>query len=117
MSRGRTAYQNGLAAEEIAAQAYMARGHRVLARRWKVPEGEIDLITEADGVIVFVEVKARKTMVTALSALQPRQKNRLLACAEAYLAQHASLNSTCRFDLVAIDQQGAVEIIENALLA
>jgi putative endonuclease len=116
MSRGSTAYFNGLAAEEIAAQAYMARGCRILARRWKVPEGEIDLIAEADGVIVFIEVKARKTMATALTALQPKQKARLLACASCYLAAQASLNHACRFDLVAVDSQGCVEIIENVIL-
>ena len=117
MSRGRTAYFNGLAAEEMAAQAYLAKGYRILARRWKVPEGEIDLIAHGEGITVFVEVKARNTMAAALTALQPAQISRLQACASAYLAQHGSLNSACRFDLVAVDRQGAVEIVENALHA
>ena len=115
MSRGSTAFHNGMAAEEIAERAYVARGGKVLARRWKVPEGEIDLIISLEGVIIFVEVKARKTMQAALSALQPAQQARLVACAEQYLAQNAGLNTACRFDLAAIDRVGRTEIIENAL--
>ena len=116
MSRGSTAFHNGLAAEEIAARAYIARGGKILAQRWKVPEGEIDLIIEINETIVFVEVKARKTLASAMGALQPKQQARLLACAERYLALHASLNANCRFDLVAVDSSGRFEVIENALL-
>jgi putative endonuclease len=67
-------------------------------------------------VVVFVEVKARKTMAAAMGALRPAQRARLLACAEQYLAAGAGLNAACRFDLAAVDQSGAVEIIENVLL-
>lgn len=116
MSRGGTAFHNGMAAEDIAARAYEARGGTVLARRWKVPEGEIDLVVEMGGVIVFVEVKARKAMAAAIAALQPAQQARLVACAEQYLAKMATLNSACRFDLAAVDQMGRIEIIENALV-
>ncbi len=115
MSKGSTAFHNGMAAEEIAARTYEARGAIVLARRWKVPEGEIDLIVELGGVIIFAEVKARKTMAAAMAALQPRQQARLVACAEQYLAKHASLNANCRFDLCAVDQAGRIDIVENAL--
>jgi len=115
MSRGSTAFHNGMAAEDIAARAYVARGGKVLARRWKVPEGEIDLIIDLHGVIIFVEVKARKNMAAALAALRPAQQARLVACAEQYLAKNATLNSACRFDLAALDQMGRLEVIENAL--
>jgi len=115
MSRGSTAFYNGMAAEDIAARAYTAKGGKVLARRWKVPEGEIDLIVEHGGVIIFVEVKARKSLEAALDALRPAQQARLLACAEQYLATNVNLNAECRFDLVALDRTGHIEILENAL--
>jgi len=116
MIRGSTAFHNGMAAEDIAARAYEARGGTVLARRWKVAEGEIDLIIDLEGVIVFVEVKARKTMAAAMGALQPMQQARLVACAEQYLAKTATLNKACRFDLAAVDHVGRIEMIENALV-
>ncbi len=112
---GSTAYHNGMAAEDIALRAYEAQGATLLARRWKRREGEIDLIVEHGGVLVFVEVKARPTLEQALGALSPAQQARLLACASQYLAKHASLNADCRFDLAAVDRQGQVEIIENVL--
>lgn len=115
MSRGSTAFHNGMAAEDTAARAYIAMGGRVLARRWKVPEGEIDLVVHLDGVIVFVEVKSRKTLAAAMAALRPAQQARLVACAEQYLAKYANLNTACRFDLAALDISGHIEIIKNAL--
>lgn len=116
MSRGSTAFHNGIAAEEIAARAYMAQGGRVLERRWKVPEGEIDLIVSLDGLLIFVEVKSRKSIVAARRALLPAQQVRLIACAEQYLAKNADLNTACRFDLAALDHLGCIEIVENALV-
>jgi len=115
MSRGSTAFHNGMAAEAIAARAYETRGGKLLAQRWKVAEGEIDLIIELDGTIVFVEVKARKTLELAMAALLPAQQARLVACAEQYLARHASLNTPCRFDLAALDRTGRIEVLENIL--
>ncbi len=115
MSRGRTAFLNGMAAEDAVARAYEARGGVVLAQRWKVPEGEIDLVVELAGVVIFVEVKARKQLETAMRALKPAQQARLMACAEQYLALHGGLNTPCRFDLAAVEHSGRMEIIENAL--
>ena len=54
MRAGRTAYHTGLAAEDIAVRLYEAQQGRVLERRWKRREGEIDLIVSLGGRIVFV---------------------------------------------------------------
>lgn len=116
MSRGRRAYFNGLAAEDIAARHYQARGGKVVARRWKGPLGEIDLVIEIEGVIVFAEVKARKSLRAALGALSAAQQARLTASAAHYLSLHSAPNAACRFDLVALDSSGQMEIIENALM-
>ncbi len=115
MSRGSTAFHNGMAAEDIAARHYRALGGQILARRWKVPEGEIDLVVGLDGVIVFVEVKSSQTLARALAALRPAQQARIVACAEQYLARHATLNTDCRFDLLAVDRAGRLEQLENIL--
>jgi len=115
MRSGSRSYHNGLAAEDIALRSYQARGATLLVRRWKTPDGEIDLIVRLDDQIIFVEVKASKTHDQALRALGPKQQQRLITCAQQYLAQHASLNAACRFDLVAINRTGEAQIIENAL--
>jgi len=113
MSRGSTAFHNGMAAEDAIARQYEARGGKVLARRWKVRAGEIDLIIDLSGVIVFVEVKARKTVELAMAAVTPLQQARIMDCAAQYLAHHATLESACRFDLAATDSSGRIEILEN----
>lgn len=117
MKSGRTAYLNGLAAEDIAARLYEAQQGKILERRWKRREGEIDLIVSIGGVIVFVEVKARKTLNLAAESLSAHQVNRMFTVASKYLAESgAGLNADTRFDMVLVDRQGGAEIMENALV-
>jgi len=115
VSRGSRAFHNGLAAEDIAARHYIALGAVELARRWKTKHGEIDLIFQQGGVIIFVEVKARKTHDLAAGAITSKQQQRLLNCAHEYLAKHADMNADCRFDLAMVDGQGQCGILENIL--
>ena len=113
---GSTAYQNGLAAEDIAVRLYEAQQGRVLERRWKRRSGEIDLIVSIGGRIVFVEVKARKTLAIAAESLSQKQQHRMFNTAQLYLAESgAGMNAETRFDVVLVDRQGGTEILENAL--
>ncbi len=115
MTSGRTAHHAGLAAEDIAARLYEAEGGRVLARRWRCPAGEIDLIVALPDTTVFVEVKARRHRDGAALALGPVQIARLGAAAETWLAAHAPPDHACRFDLVLVDRTGRADRIANAL--
>ena len=114
MKSGRTAYFNGLAAEEIAERLYCSEGGRILEQRWKCPEGEIDLIIGFSRLIVFVEVKARRRFDAAASAITTRQWQRLGEAASRYLAEKTDGTSDCRFDAVLVDATGQAERIENA---
>ncbi len=114
MRSGRTAHRSGLAAEEIAAALYLAEGFEVLARRWRCPAGEIDLILGRSDGLVFVEVKARRSRDAAAAAIGPRQARRLGQAAEVYLGTLGA-PPPCRFDVVLVDGAGRPERIENAL--
>jgi putative endonuclease len=106
------AYHSGLAAEDCAARRYRAEGGAVLTSRWRCPEGEIDLVVEMPGEIVFVEVKARRR--NAAEAVSARQWARIGAAASRYLAEHTDGGTPCRFDLALVDAMGRVERIQNA---
>lgn len=109
------AHHVGLAAEEVAACRYEAEGGRVRARRWRCPEGELDLVVERDAEIVFVEVKARRGSADrAAGAVGVRQWARIGAAASRFLAEETDGTVPCRFDLAFMDGSGRLQRVENA---
>src|SRR5476651_1282342 len=81
------AFGLGISAESRAAAWLIAHGYRILARRWKSPLGEIDIIAARRHTLIFVEVKARATLDDAAFAVTDRQKQRIAAAAEIWLAK------------------------------
>jgi len=105
----------GRAAEERVAARLQAEGWALLARRFRSGVGEIDLIMERDGLLAFIEVKARSQLSEAAAALTPRQQARLLAAAEAWLAAHPGHGAAgMRFDLLLVDAAGKLRRIADA---
>lgn len=97
-------------------RAYLDHGHRLIARRWTGPAGEIDLVMEKDGEVIFVEVKASRTHARAAQALSQRQIARLLRSAEHCLGSFPKgLATPMRFDVALVDGQGKLDVIVNAL--
>ncbi|MFL6796456.1 MAG: YraN family protein [Xanthobacteraceae bacterium] len=82
------AFRTGISAESRAALLLVAKGFRILARRWKSPVGEIDIIARRRGLLIFVEVKARDTLDDAAWSVTERQRARIIAAAEAWLARN-----------------------------
>jgi putative endonuclease len=82
------AFGLGISAESRAAARLIAHGYRILARRWKSPLGEIDIIAARRRTLIFVEVKARATLDDAAFAVTDRQKRRIAAAAEIWLARN-----------------------------
>jgi putative endonuclease len=83
------AFRTGISAESRAAALLIVKGFRILARRWRSPVGEIDIIARRRSLLVFVEVKARETLDDAAWSVTERQRGRIIAAAEAWLAQNA----------------------------
>jgi putative endonuclease len=97
------AFRVGISAESRAAAFLIAKGFRILARRWKSPVGEIDIVARRRSLLVFVEVKARNNLDEAAESLQPRQQRRIAAAAEAWLAVHGSEGfNDIRFDAILV---------------
>ncbi|MDX1736114.1 MAG: YraN family protein, partial [Halioglobus sp.] len=88
------------------------RGMRVLARNFRAPTGEIDIIALDGAELVFVEVRARANpaFASAAASVTPAKRRRIVATAQIFLQQQAHLaQSPCRFDVVAFEapQSGA----------
>ena len=97
------AFQTGLSAEARAAAYLMAKGYRILAKRFKTPYGEIDLVARRRNLVAFVEVKARAKFDDAAYAVTPRQQKRIIDAAQAWLMAHPEhANFDLRFDAMLI---------------
>jgi putative endonuclease len=95
----------GASGERLAAAALERQGYRVLARNWRCVYGEIDLVAEDRGELVFVEVKARRglRMGSPEEAVTLPKRRKLLASAQTYLAERGEEQRAYRFDVVAIE--------------
>jgi putative endonuclease len=99
----RIAFRFGLSAESRAAVLLLAKGYRILARRYRSAVGEIDIVARRRGVLVFVEVKARESFDAAAEAIGPRQQQRIIAAANAWLGAHPEdARRNMRFDAVLV---------------
>ncbi|MCT7376201.1 YraN family protein [Chelativorans salis] len=97
------AYRKGHRGEWLAALALTLKGYRIIARRFRTPLGEIDLIARRGNLIAIVEVKARPTLEQAMEAVGYMAQRRIDAAASLWLARqqhHARLS--LRYDLVAV---------------
>ena len=96
----------GADAEDRALSALLAQGHTLLARNYRLPGGEIDLITRLDGVVVFSEVRQRRSARygSALESVTPRKLALMRRAAVTYL-----LNELGRDDLPCLLQVVSIE--------
>lgn len=86
--RRRGAHLYGLKAESIAALLLLLKGYSILARRFSVSGGEIDLIVRRGGSIAFVEVKARGDLDLAVMSIGAAKRRRIGRAARVWLARN-----------------------------
>ena len=98
-------------AEELVARHYNEVGATILARRWRVAEGEIDIVAAWSGMIAFVEVKAGRH---AAAAITERQWQRLEAAALRFTVDAETGDTPMGFDAALVGVDGTLEIVENA---
>lgn len=91
--------------EREAAEYLMHRGYRILARNYRIRQGEIDLIARDGAYLVFVEVKYRKNQRngSAAEAVGRRKQLVISRVARHFLYVNGYTDMPCRFDVVAID--------------
>lgn len=102
-AKRRRSYWRGIAAEWVACLYLMCKGYRPLARRFKTPVGEIDLIMKRGGTVVFVEVKARKSHSDAAASIHAGNQARVVQAAQWFVQTRPKLAALAfRFDAVTV---------------
>ncbi len=94
----------GRGGESLAVTWLEARGMRVLARNWRCPYGEVDVIALQNGVLIFVEVKTRRgeRMGAPEEAITPAKRRHMVATAQAYMAERGCEEQPFRLDVLAV---------------
>lgn len=107
--------KQGSEGEELAAAYLEKEGLKILEQNYRFERGEIDLIAEEGGEIVFIEVKARKSKEYGdpEDSITPQKEERIRAVAEGYLFEHQIEGRPCRFDVVAIEYQNGKPTIRH----
>lgn len=113
-NHGKTNHQGGIEAEEIAATHLQHNGYRILARRYKCKQGEIDIIAEKDGLIAFVEVKSRRSELLD-DPIGKTGKRRIAGAALQYISENPEIsNYEMRFDFIFVDSRNPLPHTEQA---
>lgn len=123
MPAGRSNFRRTLgdAGEELVARWYADAGYRVLDRNWRCREGELDVIAARREVLVFCEVKTRRSTAfgTPAEAVTSTKQRRLRTLAMRWLDEHPRARGrTLRFDVASVlaprDTPPVIDVIENA---
>jgi len=106
----------GARAEDLCAELLRRAGLRILARNWRCRHGEIDLVADDRGTLVFAEVRLRRSALYggAAESVTRAKRTRLIAAARLYLAGRREPN--CRFDVLLLHggEQPRIDWIRDA---
>ena len=94
----------GMRAERIAADYLEDRGYGIVARNWRRPEAELDLVASAEGLCVFVEVRSRTGTERghALETVDARKRARVVRAARMFIDEERPQAAVFRFDVIGV---------------
>ena len=109
----------GLTGERVAERWLRRHGWRVLERRYRSGRRDIDLIAERDGLVAFVEVKARAGTLFGdpVEAVNWKKQNDLVRSASTWIDRHGRAGEHYRFDVIGVLVSGdrvRIRHVENA---
>ena len=105
--------------ERVGEDYLKKQGYEIIERNVRSPFGEIDLVANHRGTLVFIEVKTRRDSAFGYpeEAVDTRKKHRLIRLASWYLAQHPGVQPSVRFDVLAVQREGhdhGIRLTQNA---
>ncbi|MFZ0246532.1 YraN family protein [Candidatus Binatus sp.] len=105
---------------ERAAERHLRRnGYRIVVRNFRAAGAEIDLVAIDGDILVFVEVKTRRSRAAGApeEAVDERKQTRMRRAAEVFARRYRADEIEMRFDIVAVDASGKrleIELLRNA---
>ena len=113
----RVTHSAGKRAEWLALVYLLCKGYRLVARRYKCPAGEVDLIVARRKLVVFVEVKFRADRNIAAFSITPEQQSRIIRAAQYWTVKNQrDKPEVMRFDVVLLAPWRWPLHIENAFV-
>jgi len=105
----------GRRGEAVAAEFLRTRRYTIVARNWRCPAGEIDLVAMEGSVLVFVEVRSRRgdRAGTPLESVHPRKQARVIRVARRFLAERGWHERDVRFDVVGVRFDAEPPVVEH----
>lgn len=102
--RGTSTRERGAAGEEAAVNFLKQNGYEIVERNYYFRRGEIDIIAKDGPVLVFVEVKSRRSSAFGApeESVTPKKQELLRRTAEGYVTERGIQDTECRFDVVSI---------------
>ena len=109
----------GQTGESLAAWYLKKNGYKIIEQNYRTPLGEIDIIAQEKKIIVFVEVKSRRSIRFGNPkwAVTPQKQRKISRVALQYLKSTRQMNKSARFDVVAVisnRDEPRIEIVKNA---
>jgi putative endonuclease len=101
-----TRKQIGAVGEGIAEEYLLGLGYSILERNWRCRRGEIDIVAESEGRLVFVEVRSRSmhgSYGTAKESVDTRKQHKVRETAQYYLHRHRNHEQSIRFDVISVE--------------
>ncbi len=109
--------EEGRAGEDEAIKTLKRKGYKIVERNYRTRLGEIDVVAEEGGCLVFVEVKKRNTGLfgEAVCAIDERKKKHMVSAALFYMKTHEAFGRRIRFDVLGIDS-GKMKLVKGAFM-
>ena len=109
----------GIQGESLACEELERLGYSIIERRYRSRFGEIDVVANDAGTVVFVEVKTETDVSFSdpVEAVTKQKQRRLVSMAEEYVDAHRLHDTPCRFDVVAVDASTvppSIEVYQDA---
>ncbi len=104
--------------EELAVRFLEKKGYKILARNYRIPVGEIDIVGKQGDCLCFIEVRSRQSekFGSPADSIDFRKRQHLIRTAQGYL-QSKRWEGEARFDVIAITYRYGkpeIELIQNA---